>query len=185
MVEALFIGQKVRLAAPRNEDTDLVWEWQHDSQYRRNMDDDPIRFNTREELAKWLVPSDTHYHFHIRTLDTDQFVGFVSLMNIQWRNRDCTVGIGIGAAENRGKGYGTDAMRLALRFAFDEMVLHRVSLTVIADNEAARHVYEKVGFRREGVKRGALLRSGQRTDVLYYGILIDEWQALMSVRQSE
>jgi RimJ/RimL family protein N-acetyltransferase len=66
-------------------------------------------------------------------------------------------------------------MGLALDFAFQELNLHRIQLTVYSYNERAMRMYEKLGFQREGVYREFLLRDGQHHDMLLYGILNHEW----------
>ena len=84
--------------------------------------------------------------------------------------------IGLGEQEYWGKGYGTEAMKLALHYAFSELNLRRVSLGVFAYNQRAVHSYEKTGFRLEGRMRGMLMRQGKRWDILFMGILREEWQ---------
>ena len=70
-----------------------------------------------------------------------------------------------------------EALRLMLRFAFHELNLHRLQLTVFAYNEAAIRLYERLGFQREGAFREYLLRDGKRYDMLLYGLLAREWEA--------
>ena len=82
--------------------------------------------------------------------------------------------IRLGEAEERGHGYGTEAVRLLLDFAFKDLNLHRVYLRVFVTNEAALRVYEKVGFVREGVLREAAYIDGKYVDVAVLGILRDE-----------
>ena len=68
-------------------------------------------------------------------------------------------------------------MDLILRFAFNELNLHRVQLTVFEYNDRAVAVYERLGFQREGVYREALYRDGVRYDMYLYGLLRREWEA--------
>ena len=86
------------------------------------------------------------------------------------------VSIAIGEAKCRGKGYGYEVMQLVLRFAFDELNLHRIQLTVFSYNERAIALYEKLGFHREGVYREHLQRDGRRYDMYLYGLLRSEWE---------
>jgi RimJ/RimL family protein N-acetyltransferase len=85
------------------------------------------------------------------------------------------VGIGIGERDYWGKGYGTDAMKLCLQYAFMELGAQRVSLGLLEYNARALKSYEKAGFKLEGRMRQEMLREGKRTDTLWMGILRDEW----------
>jgi RimJ/RimL family protein N-acetyltransferase len=67
-------------------------------------------------------------------------------------------------------------MGLALRFAFDELNLHRLQLTAFSYNERAVALYEKLGFRQEGVFREFLQRDGRRHDMILFGLLRHEWE---------
>jgi RimJ/RimL family protein N-acetyltransferase len=81
----------------------------------------------------------------------------------------------MGARESWGKGYDTDAMRVILRFAFQELNLRRVSLDTFEYNPRAIRSYEKAGFVLEGRARGYLNREGKRWDLIFMGILQEEW----------
>ncbi|MBI5667699.1 MAG: GNAT family N-acetyltransferase [Chloroflexi bacterium] len=121
--------------------------------------------------------SDRDFLFGIRLRETDQLIGLISLEQIDWPNGTAWMGVGIGEPEHRGKGYGSEAIRLLLKFAFHEINLHRVQLTVFAYNPAAITMYEKLGFVKEGIMRERLHRDGQRHDVLLYALLRPEWEA--------
>ena len=84
--------------------------------------------------------------------------------------------IGIGDQSNRGKGYGSEAMRLIIDYAFFELNLHRIQLTVFDYNQQAIALYERLGFQREGVFREFGQRDGKRYDMYLYGILYEEWE---------
>jgi len=84
------------------------------------------------------------------------------------------VGILIGAQAQRGGGYGTEAMRLACRFAFEEMGLERVELETFEFNTRAVRSYEKVGFVVEGTKRRGAYLGGRFYDVIVMGLLREE-----------
>ncbi|OGO21610.1 MAG: hypothetical protein A2Y54_10200 [Chloroflexi bacterium RBG_16_51_16] len=88
------------------------------------------------------------------------------------------IGIAIGDRDRWGKGFGTDAIRLLVQYAFLELNLRRVTLGVNAYNARAIRSYEKVGFVREGVFRGDVKRENQRFDSLMMGLLHEEWLAL-------
>jgi RimJ/RimL family protein N-acetyltransferase len=94
---------------------------------------------------------------------------------VDWSGRDAFVGLGIGEIEYWSKGYGTDIMNVLLRYAFTEINLKRVTLSVFEYNPRAIRSYEKAGFCHEKRRRRALNREGQRWDELYMGILREEW----------
>jgi RimJ/RimL family protein N-acetyltransferase len=172
-------GELVRLTAEEPEMlARLESQWAADSEYSRLLDWDPARRFSVKGSQKWIekqYEKEDNHAFAIRTLDGERVIGGISLEGIRWTHRDCFVGIGLGDREFWGKGYGTDAMRIILRYAFTELNLHCVSLDVFEYNQRGVHSYEKAGFVLEGRKRGLILREGRRWDVLYMGILRDEW----------
>ena len=119
--------------------------------------------------------SPASYYFSIRTLADDKLIGELGLDVINWSGRDAFVGLGIGETEYWSKGYGTDVMNILLRFAFTEINLRRVTLTVFEYNPRAIRSYEKAGFRHEGRMRKMLNKEGRRWDKLFMGILREEW----------
>ncbi|TGA99386.1 N-acetyltransferase [Sporolactobacillus shoreae] len=100
------------------------------------------------------------------------------MLFVQLQGVSSFLAIGIGEAKNRNKGYGTDALKVILHYAFHELNLNRVSLDVIEYNAWAIHAYEKVGFQHEGRMRDAVLRDGKSYDRLIMGILRSEWEEL-------
>lgn len=177
--ENLFAGTLVRLVAPSIEDAAILARWSEDASYLRAMDTAYARPLSEQQLAKRLDPDqrDANWiEFHLRTVKDDKLIGFVALHTIEWNNATAMLSMGIGEPAYRGKGFGTEALRLVLNYAFAELNLFRVGLDVIATNDRAVHVYEKLGFQREGIMRRAVHREGRRHDVLHMGLLRDEWK---------
>jgi RimJ/RimL family protein N-acetyltransferase len=102
--------------------------------------------------------------------------GEVVLANLNADNRSCTFRIALFATGVFGRGLGTEASRLMLAHAFDTVGLHRIELEVFAFNPRARHVYDKIGFVREGTKRHALHWDGAWVDAHVMAILAGEWE---------
>ena len=174
----LFRGELVRLVAPSERDAPVLARWSEDADYLRSVDSDYVRPLSVEEATLRLNPEEADpnkVEFHIRTLADDRLIGFVALHSIEWNNSAGLLAVGIGEPQYRGKGYGTDALRLILRYAFRELNLFRIGLDVIATNARAIHTYERLGFQHEGRMRGAVLRDGLRADRILMGILRDEW----------
>ena len=97
------------------------------------------------------------------------------MSDVQLKNRGANLGIAILQKEQRGQGYGFEAVSLICKFAFYELGLHKIRLAVNSNNQKAIHVYEKVGFKKEGIDREALFQDGQWLDIYNYGILQKEW----------
>lgn len=177
-------GKLVRLCA---EEPQVMAEafarWNQNSEYFRLLDSDPAHLWSAKKIKEWLEKDPAsappnHLEFCIRTLAEDNLIGFIAFDGINWINRDSYVAIGIGEPDFWSKGYGSDAMRLMLRYGFTELNLHRISLTVFEQNPRGIHSYEKCGFKHEGRIREFLLRDGKRSDMLYMGILRREWDQL-------
>lgn len=174
----LLTGNKVRLGAINGEDIDTIASWYANSDFLRYFDKIPVYPKSRQELSEWIRESQScnkSYSFAIRSIDKDDMVGYIELSNIQWWNGVANLGIGIGETKHRGSGYGKEAMKLILDFAFEELNLHRIQLNVFSYNKGAISLYEKLGFSREGVYREFIHRDGQRWDMYLYGILRQEW----------
>jgi len=178
-------------------DAEIESMWTHDPEYLRLLGVDvvlplsPAHLKKRyEDLEKKMAESGDQFYFAIRLQDGDaaesentenggsvrRLVGFIELDGVHWSHGDSYVGIGIGERECWSKGYGTDAMKVVLRYAFEELNLHRVSLNVFEYNQRAIHSYEKVGFVVEGCERQFLRREGKRWDMIYMGILRADWE---------
>lgn len=69
-------------------------------------------------------------------------------------------------------------MRVLVRFIFNEMNMNKIKLHVFSFNERAKRVYEKIGFKVEGILRQELFREGRYHDVIVMGLLKSEWEDL-------
>lgn len=179
MTPNLFIGEKVRMAAqdPAT-DSALYAQWTSDSDYLRVLDSDPARparaSAFKEHLEKNWERED-RYPFAVRTLADDRLIGFVAVWVGNWAGAEGGVGIGMGDPAYRGRGYGTDAMRLALRYAFNELNLERMTLQAVDYNARAIRSYEKVGYALVGTEREWDLRDGQRSGIVTMTIRRADW----------
>ncbi|MFE1576583.1 GNAT family N-acetyltransferase [Streptomyces fradiae] len=105
---------------------------------------------------------------------TGALVGELVLNDWDEPNRNCNFRILVGP-DGRDRGLGTEAIRLLLAYGFERLGLHRIHLGVYAFNPRALHVYERVGFVREGVERQALLHEGEWIDCVRMAVLAPEW----------
>lgn len=121
-----------------------------------------------------------------RRLQADQFgwsveytgrcIGSARLHGLVQADQRASYAIGIWDSKVWGQGLGTEVTRLVLRYAFERLRLHRVSLRVLAYNHRAIRCYEKCGFVREGVERESALVAGEWHDDFIMGILQQEYR---------
>lgn len=108
-----------------------------------------------------------------------ELVGHLTLWGMSMPIRIATCAIIIGP-DFQNKGYGRDAMTVALRLAFDEMGAHKVEIQAWDYNERALHLYSSLGFVEEGRRRAATFHGGVFHDHVQMGILESEYRALQS-----
>jgi RimJ/RimL family protein N-acetyltransferase len=176
----LFRGKLVRLTALADDDISTLVQWYQDPHFLRHFDSRPAYPKTEGELRSWLEElrkDERTMAFAVRPLEGDRLVGYLEIDGLDWQHGVCGMGLGIGDPADRGQGFGYEATQLALRYAFDELNLHRVQVTAFAYNRASIALLEKLGFRREGVYRERLQRDGVRYDMLLFGLLRREWEA--------
>jgi RimJ/RimL family protein N-acetyltransferase len=111
-------------------------------------------------------------------------LGGCGLHEIDFKNGRAGLGIYLGEPATRGKGAGTEAMRLLLAFAFGELRLHRVELEVYEENARARALYEKLGFVVEGRRRDAIFKGGEYKSPVVMSVLEHEHRAREAARAS-
>jgi diamine N-acetyltransferase len=109
-------------------------------------------------------------------ISESDFIGFVRSYGIDQTNRSIGIGADV-APEWRGRGYGTKIYRAFLRYLFNDLAFHRVWLLVLETNVDAQRLYERVGFKVEGVQRKAIWRDGKWRDYVSMSILGDEYRA--------
>ncbi|MGV2939915.1 GNAT family N-acetyltransferase [Mesobacillus sp. LC4] len=180
MTTNLFRGKTLKLTAKREGDTDIIASWDEDPEYLRNVDTDIALPRPVEHFEGEGNPGSNSFYFRLRTIEDDRLIGFIVIHSIEWNNRAGMLAMGIGNANDRGKGYGSEALQLILRYAFHELNLNRVGLDVIEYNERGIRAYQKAGFQIEGRVRQAVHRDGKIHDRINMGILRSEWEQLNS-----
>lgn len=130
---------------------------------------------TRSFVENIILNSTASRSYIIEERESNTAIGVTSLINIDTKNRNAECIIDIGEKEYWGKGYGSEALKMLLEYAFLELNLHRVSLGVFSFNERAIYIYNKLGFKKEGVMRESLYRNGKWHDIVTMGILKREY----------
>jgi RimJ/RimL family protein N-acetyltransferase len=175
----LLRGENIELTALTKADASSLSLWLHDAEYMRFQDTVPARPISEEQVVEWIEQDrklKDHIILGLRSLSDKVLVGVAEIEDINWHHGNAWLSIGLGKAFwNRGM--GTEAMELLTRYAFQELNLHRLQLTVFEYNERAQAVYLKVGFSIEGRMREWIQRDGKRYDMLQMGLLASEWRA--------
>ena len=132
------------------------------------------------EVAGWLADGAHRARregtgVHLMMLDhaAGRIVGSIGLFYADWEVRSAEIGYGVRADE-RGKGYASEALAAVARWALTEGGIQRAWLTANTDNVASVRVAEKAGFRREGTLRRAGLEDDGLHDLAVFALLNDE-----------
>jgi RimJ/RimL family protein N-acetyltransferase len=175
----MFTGLKIRLTAMRKEDLPTYRQWNSVESFGRFYNSSPIREES-EKNANNLIDdhSDRSFRFAIRPLDSEEFLGVCAIEEIVWPHRVGWLSIALGL-DFHGKGFGKEAMQLLVNYGFNELNLHRLTLTVFGYNERAIKLYESLGFKHEGTYREFLQRDGKRHDMHLYGLLSTEVEPIL------
>jgi RimJ/RimL family protein N-acetyltransferase len=164
-------GERVRLVpAEPSAHMENALRWMNDPDVTTTLDVNAGVTRRQEEAFFDRIASqrENELHWAIETEDLGH-VGFIALQQINWRARSALGGLVLGDRRAWGRGFATDAVRVRTRFAFEQLGLHRVEGHTI--NPAMRRVYEKCGYRHEGVARQKLWRDGRWHDADLYAIL--------------
>lgn len=132
-------------------------------------------FEQVEQYCQKIGVADDRVDFAITLKGDDTYIGEAILNEIDWTNRAANFRIALASETLFGKGYGTEATRLVVEYGLRTLDLHRIELEVFDFNPRAQHVYEKVGFVVEGVRRDVLLWDGEYHNAIVMGILKDEY----------
>jgi len=170
-------GKLVVLRAIEMADRDRYHRWLNDPEIVHLLGSMRYPFSLGEEerllQERFTRQSPDYVNLAIDTRE-GVHIGSVSLDRVSKENRNAALGIFIGYKEYWGKGYGTDAVRTLLAFAFNEMNLHRVYLHTYEYNERATACYRKLGFVEEGRLRQQRYTQGRYWDEIVMGVLRDE-----------
>lgn len=166
------IGDKIYLRKMEIDDTDNIIRWRNNKRVFRNfIYQKPF---TRESHLNWIenvINTGSAVQFIICEKENDRCVGSVYFRDISAEHKKAEYGIFIGEDDAVSKGYGSEAARLALSYAFETMKLHKVMLRVFADNPGAIRSYEKAGFEKEAYLKDEVCIEGKFRDMILMGIL--------------
>jgi [ribosomal protein S5]-alanine N-acetyltransferase len=170
-------GKRVVLRPPKPDDKQDRLAFGHHPEAARMYGDDyrdiaPMTPAEADAWYDWLLAQDFGW-----VIEADGCcIGEARLHHVSWQDRRARYAIGIFDPARWGHGIGTETTRLVLRFAFEELRLHRVDLRVLEYNTRAIRSYEKCGFVREGIERESALVAGEWHSDVMMGVLEQEYR---------
>lgn len=172
----MLTGERVVLRSPTPDDYPAIYAWRNEMATWFATSDKapvPVPYEAFVETYDRRVRSDSDAEFAI---DVDgALVGRCGLFAVDPLSRNGEVGIRLGP-EHRGKGYGRDALRVLVTYAFGACNLRRVWLETLASNTAALRSYAAVGFVEEGRLREQAWIGDRYDDMVRMGLLRSEWR---------
>ncbi|WNS41953.1 GNAT family protein [Paenibacillus sp. MMS20-IR301] len=175
---ALLTGAQVYLRPLNGEDAGLYYHMFYGTEVRRLTG--TKKHITKEQIAGYIerkAGDDSTVLLLIALKENDEVIGDIAIQDIDPDNRSANLRIAIGEERYQGQGYGREALLLMLDYGFGILNLHRIELEVYSYNARAAHVYESVGFVREGVRRDTLFYNHEYHDVIMMGMLESEYRA--------
>lgn len=172
-------GDRIYFRPIEPADEPLLRRWINDPANWRGLHTrGPLNEIREREWIEQLGKSAADVVWGIVVRDGDRLIGTTGLHGISPIARKAEFGINLGERSYQSKGYGTEAVRLTLRYGFEELNLNRIALWVFAGNPRAISCYQKAGFQPEGCERQAAYRNGRYEDVYRFAILRAEWEVI-------
>ena len=180
MPNPFITGPSVYLRPLEHEDAPILASYLNDPAVRRTLlTYRPLSVGQERAFLDALAKNDQDIVLGVVLQDSDVLLGVTGLHRMDFRSRHAEFGLFIGDPGFWGRGLGTEATRLMLDYGFGTLNLNRVWLNVFGPHTAAQRVYEKAGFRREGVHREHYYVDGRYVDGVLMGILRADWKPLL------
>lgn len=182
----LFMSKNLRMTAvDLDKDPQTIASWTYDLEIARRMRDEPARpmpvFEVKKVYEQWqkeAEDSNRQFLFAIRHSSQDEeeeVIGVVRITFINWVHGAAYLDLIMGNP-NDWQNYAREALDLALRYAFDELGLFRVTMVVAEHDQPANDLLQQANFTLEVRQRKALYWNKRTWDKLYFGLLRPEWK---------
>ncbi|GHV06649.1 N-acetyltransferase [Spirochaetia bacterium] len=168
------VGEKCYLSPIDADDAEKFTEWLNDLDVTVNLQLYQASINAENERSFLNKLAEGH-HYSIIDKKTDGLIGNCGFMDIDNLNQTAELGIFIGDKNYWGKGYGTEALSLLADYGFKCLNLHNIMLRVYSFNKRAIACYEKVGFKKIGIRREALYRNREVYDIIFMDLLAGDF----------
>ena len=170
-------GKKVTLRAMCSDDLQMICDIFNDPELENLVVGwaFPLSIDQQKKWFENNMNDQKNFRFVIET-EEDGAIGIATLTNIDWKNKSATHGIKLAKKEMRTKGIGTDTVMAIMRYAFDELGLHRLDGSWFDENVASKSLYKKCGWKEEGVKRSCVYKHGEWRDLTIVGALESDYR---------
>ena len=136
----------------------------------------PVTLTRQRDYLREMERSDRDCLVLVSLVDGSVPIGSAGLHEIDLSNKNARMGMLIFRGNDRGKGYGSEAIGALHRIAFDGFHLHKLYARLLVENEKAKKKYAARGYREEGVLREEYLLDGIWHDMVEMSILACEWR---------
>jgi RimJ/RimL family protein N-acetyltransferase len=172
----MIYGEKVFLGPFTREHSQEYWQWVNQSDLARQVTRClPVSEIEHQQWYESSVKRSDAVFFSVTSKATQQYLGNVWLWGVTPVHRSAELRILLGRSDEQNRGLGTEACRLLLKFAFEQLNLNKVYLYVLADNTPARKAFSKSGFIEEGTLKEEFYLDGRYQDALRMSILRSQW----------
>lgn len=183
-------GERIMLREYMQEDLEHMRKWVNDPDVVDNLSDIflfPHTLNTTEDFLNLVLNARSRdtCHFVIANKETEAYLGQIDLIQIDWKNRSAEIGIVLGDEKNRGKGYGSESIKLLQYFVFNRLNMNRLEIKVRDFNARAYRCYKKCGFKEEGRLRQHFFINGKYADTLLLSLLKPEYEEICQSGSSD
>ncbi len=176
MQNPFIVGERIYLRPLEpTQDNHLYSTWMNDEEIRRYFSIYPTSDTRGKERLEMLYKDGKHIILGVALNEDNRLIGLVGLKDINYINQSAEFYVIIGDHTIQGKGYGTEATKLMLRYGFTELNLNRIQTQDMEANIGGWRADEKAGFIYEGTLREAILRFGKYHNVKLYSILRSEY----------
>lgn len=172
------MSERVFLRALEIEDYKLISKWRNDINVTRYLCGNAYFVSSEREkksIENKILDDSRNLYLGVCLIEDERIIGYVQINNIDLRNQKAEWGgTLIGERGLLGKGYGEEASRLLLKFLFEQYPINKCYGYCLSEHPVTASLFEKFGFRKDGVLRQEVFKNGEFKDILLYSILRNE-----------
>lgn len=171
-------SDNISLVVPEKEDAIIWYKGINNLETQAFLDQfwNILHKETEEEYYESLRKNKTTKTFSIFVNETEKVIWNISLMSIDNISRNAEMWVMICDTDEQNKGYGTESIKLLLKYTFEFLGLHKVSLKYIDFNKRAKNIYEKIWFKEVGRKKEERYIYWKYNDIVLMEIMKNEWK---------